>query len=183
MTTPSNSLPDDDDVPNDAPDELSGIALRLQAAINEALLAKEDSDGPSASAQHSEEVEPGSSAGAVVDRRLYFPDSEGWEFRVKSGSREYCSHRNPGEDWFHLLLDGELFLQFGEEKVCLNCAVRSGLLTDDRLYWQKGHRRQRIFPLPEVAPPMGGTSEITAELLDQPLMTEYILENPTERQT
>ena len=179
MTSPSNPLPADDDVP----DELSGIAQRLQAAINEVLVAKGGSDEPSASAQHSEEVEPGSSAGAVVDRRLYFPDSEGWEFRVKSGPREYCSHRNPGEEWFHLLLDGELFLQFGEEKICLNCAVRSGLLTDDRLYWQKGHRRQRIFPKSENDPVVQSAPEISTDLPDQPLATESDLENPNERQT
>lgn len=179
MTTSSNPLPADDDVP----DELSGIAQRLQAAINEVLVAKEDSDEPAASAQHSEEVEPGSSAGAVVDRRLYFPDSEGWEFRVKSGPRDYCSHRNPGEEWFHLLLDGELFLQFGEEKICLNCAVRSGLLTDDRLYWQKGHRRQRIFPTSENDPVVQSAPEVPTDLLDQPLAVESNLENPNEGQT
>ena len=180
MTTPSNSLPTDDDLP----DELSGIAQRLQAAINELLVAKEDADEPSASATLSEEGERDSTATETqIDRRLYFPDSEGWELRVKSGPREYCSHRNPGEEWFHLLLDGELLLQFGEEKVCLNCAFRNGLLTDDRLFWQKGHRRQRVFPLPDVTPPTSNTSEIAADLPDQPLTTEYVLENPTERQT
>ena len=154
MTTPSKPLPLDDAHSQELPEELQKIAQRLQAAINEALVATENADELSTTAQLSAEVahdlpddRPASSAGAVIDRRLYLPAAEGWEFRVKSGPRDYCSHRNPGEEWFHLLLDGELFLQFGEEKVCLNCAYRSGLLTDDRLFWQKGHRRQRIFPV------------------------------------
>ena len=190
MTTPSNPLPPNDDPPEEIPESLQGIAQRLQAAINEVLVAKVEADEPSTSEPLSDEVEGDllanshvDAAGAVIDRRLYFPDAEGWEFGVKSGAREYCSHRNPGEEWFHLLLDGELFLQFGEEKICLNCAFRSGLLTNDRLFWQKGHRRQRVFPVSDSDPKVDDPSETPTDLHDQPLTTEYVLENPTERQT
>ncbi len=57
----------------------------------------------------------------------------------------YCHYQNPGESYFHLILAGEIFLQRGEEQVCLNCALRHGIVTDNRLYWQdpthKANRR------------------------------------------
>ena len=173
MSAPSNPLPLDDLPPDKVPEELQGITQRLQAAINEVLVTKQDADDPGAS-DEGELESPVSAAGEVIDRRLYFPDSEGWTLGVKSGPREYCSHRNPDEEWFHLLLDGELFLQFGEEKICLNCAFRNGLLTDDRLYWQRGHRRQRIFPVSKVDPVFDDATETP---------TDDNLDHPTERQT
>ncbi len=182
MTAPSNPLPFNDETLDEIPEALQGIAQRLQAAINEALVAKQDADESSAS-EKDERDSSFAATGEEFDRRLYFPDSEGWEFRVKSGPREYCSHRNPGEEWFHLLLDGELFLEFGEEKLCLNCAYRNGLLTDDRLFWQKGHRRQRIFPPSKTDPAFDDASETPNDFPDQPLAPESDLENPTERQT
>lgn len=178
MTTPSNPLLFNDDPLDEIPDELQGIAQRLQAAINEVLVTKQDAD-ESAASDKGELESPVSAAGEVIDRRLYFPDSEGWTLGVKSGAREYCSHRNPGEEWFHLLLDGELFLQFGEQKICLNCAFRNGLLTDDRLFWQKGHRRQRVFPVSKTDP----VFDDATELPNQPPTTNDNLEHPTERQT
>ncbi len=182
MTTPANPLPLDDDLPNDVPDELSGVAQRLQAAIDEVLVAKQDAD-ESAASEAGERDSSVAASGEVIDRRLYFPDSEGWELGVKSGPREYCAHRNPGEEWFHLLLDGELFLQFGEEKVCLNCAFRNGLVTDDRLFWQKGHRRPRIFPVSKTDPVFDDANETPIDVPDQPLATDDDFENPTARQT
>ena len=190
MSTPSNPIPSNDDPFGEIPEELQEIAQRLQSAINELFVSNVDEDESSASSQLSDEGERDWSvdstsvaAEAEIDRRLYFPDSDGWTFRVKSGPREFCSHRNPGEEWFHLLLDGELFLQFDEEKVCLNCAYRNGLLTDDRLFWQKGHRRQRVFPVSDTAPKFDTPSATSAEHPDQPLTTEYVLQNPTESPT
>ncbi len=55
--------------------------------------------------------------------------------------KDYCYSKNPGEDYFHLLLCGEVYLENGEERLCLNCAVRRSVATDDRLYWQRGARR------------------------------------------
>ena len=85
---------------------------------------------------------PPESAGTVEgDARLYVPSPEGWEARIKQGwEKDYCYARNPGEDWFHMLLNGEVFLQRGSEKYCLNCAVRRGIVTSNRLYWQHQSR-------------------------------------------
>ena len=75
------------------------------------------------------------------DHRLYVPP-DGWEAHVKRGwEKEYCYAQNPGEDFFHPILSGEIFLQRDNEKFCLNCALRNGLITADRLYWQHPGRR------------------------------------------
>jgi hypothetical protein len=78
----------------------------------------------------------------VPDVRLYLPDAEGWSAHVKqSWDKEYCFQKKPGEDFFHLLMHGEVYLQNGDEKFCLWCALRRGIVTHDRLNWQKGGRR------------------------------------------
>lgn len=75
-----------------------------------------------------------------IDRRVYLPHPEGWEIHLKIGwEKLYCYAQNPGEDYFHQIQHGEIYLQLGDEKFCLNCAVRRGILTTERLYWQ--HRR------------------------------------------
>lgn len=72
------------------------------------------------------------------DVRLYVPEHEGWSVHIKSDwENEFCFTANPGENFFHSLLNGELYLKRGNEKFCLNCAVRQGFLTFDRGYWQK----------------------------------------------
>lgn len=79
------------------------------------------------------------------DVRLYVSDPEGWQAHVKQGwEKQYCYYKHPGEDYFHLLMNGEVYLQHGDEKVCLTCALRHGILTTDRLHWQH---------LPRKAPP------------------------------
>lgn len=53
----------------------------------------------------------------------------GWQVALKVGSdRVYCYVANPGEDYYHRLLDGEIYFYRGEEKICLPCATRQGLL-------------------------------------------------------
>ncbi len=77
----------------------------------------------------------------VEDRRMYVGEPETWEARVKRDSqREYCYARAPGENHFHLLIGGEVYLMRGHEKYCLNCAIRHGFVTSDRMHWQKGPR-------------------------------------------
>lgn len=72
-----------------------------------------------------------------ADLRVYLPEHEAWVAQIKrSWDTEYCFTANPGEDHFHLLLNGEVFLQKGSEKYCLNCAMRQKVITADRLYWQ-----------------------------------------------
>lgn len=69
--------------------------------------------------------------------RLFVPAPEGFSARIKQGwEKEYCYLQNPGEDYFHLILKGEIYLERGNEKYCLRCARRHGLITNDRLNWR-----------------------------------------------
>ena len=91
-----------------------------------------------------------------ADRRLYVPQAQDWLVRVKPGfEREYCHAKTPGEDHYHLLMGGEVIVENGEQRYCLNCAARLGLVTADRLYWQKG-RGETIArdepPIPDSPP-------------------------------
>jgi hypothetical protein len=54
----------------------------------------------------------------------------GWRVSVKRGShREFCYTMAPGQDYYHRLLDGELFVYHGDERLCLSCAARRGLIS------------------------------------------------------
>lgn len=69
-------------------------------------------------------------------RRL-FVFEPGWKVGMKVGSvREFCYKMAPGQDFYHRLCDGEIFLQRGDERICLACAERSGVLA----YEPKGLR-------------------------------------------
>ncbi len=68
------------------------------------------------------------SAGMTAPRLFLF--EPGWQIVRKSGSeREFCYTIAPGEDFYHRLLDGEIYLYRADEKVCMPCAARRGLLT------------------------------------------------------
>jgi len=61
--------------------------------------------------------------------RRMFLFEPGWRIGVKSGShREFCYMMAPGQDFYHRLLDGEIFLSRDDEKLCLDCAARRGLI-------------------------------------------------------
>jgi hypothetical protein len=61
-------------------------------------------------------------------RRMFLFEA-GWRVGIKSGSaREFCYMINPGQDFYHRLLDGEIFLVRAEERLCLACALRRGLI-------------------------------------------------------
>jgi hypothetical protein len=78
------------------------------------------------------------------DLRLYVPHPENWQVKLKTdGLRDYCHFKAPGQDFYHLLLQGEIFLEYGNARYCLTCAYRHGVVTDDRLFWQNGVRRKR----------------------------------------
>ena len=80
-----------------------------------------------------------------TDFRLYLPFPEGWQAHVKIGwEKDYCYAKNPGEDYFHLIMSGEIFVQNGDEKLCLTCAYRQGVITTDRLNWQHKAPGERI---------------------------------------
>src|SRR4051812_37798550 len=54
----------------------------------------------------------------------------GWRVSVKHGShREFCYTMAPGQDYYHRLLDGELYVYHGDERLCLSCAARRGLIS------------------------------------------------------
>lgn len=92
--------------------------------------------------------EPNEVAKPSHDARLYLPAHEGWTAHIKKEfGRDYCHFQNPGEDYFHLLLGGEIYLQRGTEQCCLSCALRHGFVTTDRLYWQHGGAEPKILPL------------------------------------
>lgn len=53
-----------------------------------------------------------------------------WRVGVKVGSdRVFCHAIAPGEDHYHRLVDGEIFVRNGDEKLCLRCAARKGMLS------------------------------------------------------
>ena len=82
------------------------------------------------------------------DCRMYLPHGDGWEAQIKVGwEKFYCYSKAPGEDYFHLILNGEIYLKNGDEKLCLMCAMRQGILTTDRLYWQRQPRPPRPMPM------------------------------------
>jgi hypothetical protein len=56
----------------------------------------------------------------------------GWRVERKIGSeRENCHSIAPGDDVYHRLADGEIYIFRGDEKLCLRCADRQGLLTHE----------------------------------------------------
>ncbi len=166
--TPSPS----DESPDEIPAALHGNVERLQKALDELFAVKAQAEEISRTVNLPEEVDRVLAAAAqiegqeghentattessgehaeLVERRLYAPFSDGWSVRIKTGQREFCHYRQPGEEWFHILINGELYLQRGSERICLNCAHRQGILTDDRLYWQ---RRPQRSPDTLIEPP------------------------------
>lgn len=92
------------------------------------------SDFPYQAAEDSSSVEPE----PEHDRRLYLPSFEGWSAHLKTDSEKvYCYSKMPGEDFYHRISRGEIYVQRDHEKYCIECALRLGLLTNNRLFWQK----------------------------------------------
>ena len=85
----------------------------------------------------------------VPDPHRLFLYEVGWRIELKSGSdREFCYMAAPGQDYYHRLLDGEVYLVRGDEKLCLACAERRGLLSyEPRVLRGRGNE-----PVIEVAP-------------------------------
>ena len=73
---------------------------------------------------------------SISDARLYSPYAD-VKIAIGTGARDSCFDKHPGEDFFHRIVRGEVYVTTqGGEKYCLNCAVRRKLLTDDRMFWQ-----------------------------------------------
>lgn len=89
---------------------------------------------------------PPTPADDTPDVRLYVVEPD-WQAHVKPTSeRMYCYLKNPHEDFFHLILAGEIYLEFNDEKLCLRCAFRRGVVTQDRLHWQNSNKKRPLFP-------------------------------------
>lgn len=72
------------------------------------------------------------------DRRLYIPGAETWAAHLKTDSdKTYCHSKAPGEDFYHRLSTGEIYVQRDHEQYCIECALRLGFITNDRLFWQR----------------------------------------------
>jgi hypothetical protein len=66
--------------------------------------------------------------GDPTPRRLFLAEP-GWRVGMKDGStREFCYMMAPAQDYYHRLYDGEFYLQRGDERLCLACAERRGLI-------------------------------------------------------
>jgi hypothetical protein len=65
---------------------------------------------------------------SALPRRMYLHEP-GWGICIKTGShREFCYTMAPGEDFYHRLRDGEVFLFRSDERLCLSCAARRGII-------------------------------------------------------
>jgi hypothetical protein len=59
-----------------------------------------------------------------------FIHEPGWKVGQKTdASREFCYMIAPGDTWHHRLRNGEIIVSRAEEKLCLRCAARRGLLS------------------------------------------------------
>src|SRR5579864_4929280 len=72
---------------------------------------------------------PASGGSDLNTSRRIFLREPGWNVGLKVGNeREFCYMTTPGQDYYHRLFDGEVFLYHGAERLCLECAERRGLL-------------------------------------------------------
>ena len=67
----------------------------------------------------------------LAQTRLFLHEP-GWRIALKVGSdRTFCYMTAPGQDYYHRLLDGELYVYQGDERLCLACAGRRGLFSTE----------------------------------------------------
>jgi hypothetical protein len=73
---------------------------------------------------------PGGADESFPVRRLFLHEP-GWRVGTKVGSdKVFCYVMSPGQDYYHRILDGEVYLFNDDERVCFACAQRRGLLSD-----------------------------------------------------
>lgn len=69
-------------------------------------------------------------ADAEPEPRRLFIHEPGWLVHLKVGSiRENCYQIAPGQDYYHRIADGEMYIIRADEKLCLACAARRGILS------------------------------------------------------
>jgi hypothetical protein len=61
-----------------------------------------------------------------------FLHEPGWHVGLKVGSeRTFCYMIAPGQDFYHRIFDGEIFLYRSDERICMACATRRGVITHE----------------------------------------------------
>jgi len=76
-----------------------------------------------------------------ADHRLYVPETDNWKAQIlNTWDKVYCFSKNPGQDYYHLIVHGEIYVQRGDEVYCLNCGLRDGILTHNRLFWERSNQ-------------------------------------------
>ena len=73
------------------------------------------------------------SSSSPIDRPLrFFLHEPGWRIGLKVGSeREFCYMVAPGEEHYHRIGSGELYVFNSDERLCFACAQRRGVLTHE----------------------------------------------------
>lgn len=141
--TENPNVGDDEEV---TPEALARTSAELANAFAQAFESSDDvdpGDDVEASERGSREEGDEPAAGVVqrdtdADRRLYAVKPADTAVHVKqTWDKEYCFAKNPGEDYFHMLVCGEFYVAHGEEQFCLTCAIRRGLITEDRENWKR----------------------------------------------
>lgn len=75
---------------------------------------------------------------ADPDHRRYVIETDMSSVHIQQSSdKVYCFSKTPGDDGFHRLTRGEVYLLRDGEKLCLNCAIRLGFVSVDRMFWQR----------------------------------------------
>lgn len=88
----------------------------------------------------------------VIQPRLFLREP-GWKVGLKQASdREFCFNVHPGEEAHHRLAAGEMYIFSADEKLCLPCADRRGLLV-----YEPKPLRKTVVALP--VPPGGGEGD------------------------
>jgi hypothetical protein len=97
-------------------------------------------------------------------QRLFLHEP-GWTVALKLGSeRVFCYQMAPGQDYYHRLLDGEIYIHHGDERLCLACAERRGLMS----YEPRGLRTPVLTLEVAIKPDPTGHSEFEIELPPDP---------------
>jgi sulfur relay (sulfurtransferase) complex TusBCD TusD component (DsrE family) len=77
-------------------------------------------------------TEPDESEDVLLPATRIFVFEPGWTVTIKRGSdREFCHVMAPGQDYYHRLRECELYLQRADERICLACATRRGIINHE----------------------------------------------------
>src|SRR5262245_55140298 len=88
-----------------------------------------------------------------IDQPRLFLHEPGWRVALKAGSeREFCYAAWPGQNYYHRLLDGEVYLYRGDERLCLPCAARRGLLS-----FEPRQLRETVITIEDIDLPAGSS--------------------------